>query len=117
MKYGPDSDIKVRRKTAFLLNNLLNPASSATTSDPVPGIIHANSHASMVSDPDSASTSEATCQALREKGVLDVIIRSLVNPVPFGADGDNHNDVDFEEKIIRYVNLSIDVLREILMKS
>jgi hsp70-interacting protein len=106
-----DSDIKVRRKTAFLLNNLLNPASSAS-GEPTPSgvhapLVHANSHASMLSDPESASTSEATCRAMRDNGVLEVVIRSLVNPVPFGADGDTTNDVDFEEKIVQYVDFRI----------
>jgi hsp70-interacting protein len=57
----------------------------------------------MLADPDSTSTSPMTLEALRNRGLLKALIESLVNPLPFGVDGDKRSDVDFEEKIIRYV--------------
>jgi len=99
-----DSDIKVRRKAAFLLNTLLlqtDEPPTATTA--TPQVVHANSHASMLSDPSAASTSTLALGALKDNGVLDSVISGLVDFVPFGADGDGNEDLQFEETCIRIV--------------
>lgn len=35
--------------------------------------------------------------------LLDTLISALVEPVPFGADGENERDVEFQENVIRLV--------------
>ncbi|EGN94660.1 hypothetical protein SERLA73DRAFT_187708 [Serpula lacrymans var. lacrymans S7.3] len=113
-----DSDISVRRKTAFMLNTLLVPSpplpttstagSSLHTPDSQPAAshpVHPNSHASMLSDPNSVSTSEATLEALKgERGVVEGVVSALVLPVPFGRDGEHESDVDLEEKLARLLH-------------
>lgn len=114
-----DSDISVRRKVAFLLGGLLLPsaeapqgvpdnvhgAGSASTAvaphpnDPAP--VHANTHASMLSDPSSTDTASKTLEALKTRGILSALVRALVAPRPHGADGEEEGDVDLEEKIVR----------------
>ncbi|KAI0659587.1 armadillo-type protein, partial [Cubamyces menziesii] len=127
-----DSDISVRRKVAFLLNTLLvptavtlhpsspalNPTAPSTsqpttataavalgTSGPAlspPQTVHPNSHASMVSDPRSISTSRATADALESAGLLRTLVGALASPVPYGVDGEHvAPDADFEEKVVR----------------
>ncbi|KAI0691804.1 nucleotide exchange factors-like protein [Cytidiella melzeri] len=115
-----DSDISVRRKTAFLLNAILiptsptrpsnnstalvlHPTASADSSDPTSNIqtpIHPNSHASMLADPTSFSTSELTIDALEDHGLLQVLVDALVTPVPHGPDGEFEGDAEFEDKVI-----------------
>ena len=114
----PDSDITVRRKATFLINNLLMPTASVRsasaeasaenqqnlhTPDAPSAPVHANSHAAMVSDPLSTETSAETLQALREQRLLPTLISALTTPTPHGADGENERDLDLEEKIIRFV--------------
>ena len=95
-----DSDISVRRKIAFLLNALLIPASpDADTPPPRPhpvagensvtlhptdsnvpdtnAPVHPNSHASMVADPASFSTTELTRAALAQRGLLQKLLPPL----------------------------------------
>jgi len=97
-----DSDIKVRRKASFLLNTLLLPTEESPASTTAgPQIVHPNSHASMLSDPNATSTSALAMNAFKEKGILDSVISGLVNFVPFGADGDGNEDLQFEETCIR----------------
>ncbi|KAI0920623.1 hypothetical protein AcW1_002308 [Taiwanofungus camphoratus] len=126
-----DSDITVRRKVAFLLNTLIIPTftvpqpqqfvsgtpqslashqpDSATSVTLHPSaeqpsqndIVHPNSHASMQLDPSSYSTSPTTLKAFQEHGLLQTLISSLTNPVPYGADGESEGDLDFEEKVTR----------------
>lgn len=115
-----DSDIGVRRKAAFLLNNLLTPAvatATATTTNPSssPGVgvhggesqlaapVHPNSHASMVADPASADTAPETLRALRTHGLLPVLVQELTEPTPYGPDGDKGDgcDADLAEKLTR----------------
>ncbi len=111
-----DSDIAVRRKAAFLLNSLLIPPAPASTSSTSGTRIHGgpaqsgapvhpNSHASMVADPASADTATETLRAVREHGMLPVIVRELTEPTPYGPDGDEGEgcDVDLEEKLMRCV--------------
>lgn len=134
-----DSDITVRRKTAFLLNAILIPSSPirprpspTTTTLPPPSTtaapsstntsvvlhptvhadntsstppniqteVHPNSHASMIADPSSASTSELTIDALENHGLLQALIDSLTSPVPHGPDGEAEGDPEFEDKVI-----------------
>lgn len=115
-----DSEIRVRRKTTFLLNTLLiatsmsssqvnlQPNMSLPTSETAPPQIHANSHASMLSDPSSVSTSALTLAAIQEEGeeegslsLLDALISTLIEPVPFGVDGEMEKDDEFQENVVR----------------
>ncbi|KAG6335817.1 hypothetical protein ID866_3275 [Astraeus odoratus] len=110
-----DSDIGVRRKAAFLLNSLLMPTSGGTWSAPADmhtplsanAPVHANSHASMVSDPESASTTSATMEALQRESrtegssLMDSLVSALVEPVPFGPDGECEKDTEFQENLLR----------------
>ncbi|KAJ3716644.1 nucleotide exchange factor Fes1-domain-containing protein [Lentinula raphanica] len=108
-----DSDISVRRKTVFLLNSLLTPnessSSSPNSSSPnnvhTPnsqqrqGPIHPNSHAAHLSQPDRALTSAPTLKAIQSHGIVEALIEGLTNPLPYGEDGDVEEvDIDFEEK-------------------
>lgn len=102
-----DSDIKMRRKVAFLLNTLLLQTDEPSAATASPQIVHANSHASMLSDPSAASTSALALRALKDNGVLDSVISGLVDFVPFGADGDGNEDLQFEETCIRYASTLI----------
>lgn len=122
LRTGPDSDIGVRRKAAFLLNSLLTPAvaiaaaSTGTNSSVSPGVgahggesqspasVHPNSHASMVADPASVDTAPETLRALRTHGLLPVLVRELTEPTPYGPDGDEGDgrDADLEEKLTRF---------------
>ena len=67
-----------------------------------PQTVHPNSHASMVSDPRSISTSRATADALENAGLLRTLVGALASPVPYGVDGEHvAPDADFEEKVVR----------------
>ncbi|KAF7968306.1 hypothetical protein HWV62_2396 [Athelia sp. TMB] len=83
----------VRRKAAFLLNALLLLEPPTSSGSAGPQTVYPNSHASMLSDPNSASTSAVTLSAFKEKGILDSVISALVDFVPFGADGDGNADL------------------------
>ncbi|KAI0791034.1 nucleotide exchange factors-like protein [Abortiporus biennis] len=61
-------------------------------------VVHPNSHMSMLLDPTSYSTSEATRAALEEHGILNALVDGVVSPVPYGPDGESEGDHDFEEK-------------------
>lgn len=121
-----DSDIRVRRKAAFLLNTLLTPStptSAATNAGTrihsdgppqageegggeAPAVVHPNSHASMVADPALVDTATETLRALRAHGLLPVILRELTEPTPYGPDGDEGDgcaDADLEEKLLMCV--------------
>ncbi|KAI0292991.1 armadillo-type protein [Multifurca ochricompacta] len=91
-----DSDISVRRKTAFLLNTLLIPAiTTVAGASDGPANVHPNSHALMVADPSSADTAPATLRAMREHGLLSTLVRELTVPTHGGY------DTDLEEKLMR----------------
>jgi len=118
-----DSDITVRRKTAFLLNTLIIPTTHVSQAAPAPapsagsnstglaihssdtqppnGPVHPNSHASMLSDPSSISTSPAALKALEEHGILQSLVSAVTSPVPYGPDGESEGDADFDENVIR----------------
>ncbi|KAE9397193.1 hypothetical protein BT96DRAFT_977137 [Gymnopus androsaceus JB14] len=104
-------NITVRRKTAFLLNSLLTPnettSSSGSSTDNFhtpdsqqnQGLIHPNSHAAHLSQPGRASTSTLTLEAMKKPNILGTLIVGLTNPLPYGEDGDKEEvDPDFEEK-------------------
>ncbi|KAI0324503.1 Fes1-domain-containing protein [Cubamyces sp. BRFM 1775] len=80
-------------------------AAALGTSGPAlspPQTVHPNSHASMVSDPRSISTSRATADALEQTGLLRTLVGALASPLPYGADGEHDTpDADFEEKVVR----------------
>ncbi|KLO18653.1 nucleotide exchange factors-like protein [Schizopora paradoxa] len=108
-----DPDITVRRKVVFLLNALLFPSEVAPrdendsrmrgetlpTNANTP--VHPNSHASMTVE--STDTSTITAEAVKMHGIADVVVNSLVNPVPHGEDGDQEGDLDYEEKAVRFI--------------
>lgn len=110
-----DSDITLRRKTAFLVNTLLTPTSEEISSTPASvhtpssasAPVHPNSHASMLSDPASVSTCRPAMEALQRgsasdgSSLLDALVSAMVEPVPFGADGENERDVEFQENVVR----------------
>ena len=130
-RHAPDPDITVRRKTIFLFSALIvpnetsappntlpnvhgpeshppnDPAASPAANDSTPSHasaqpIHANSHAAHLRNPRQTSTSPQTLQAFQKYGISDAVISSLVNPVPYGEDGDQDGpDSDFEEKGVR----------------
>ncbi|TFY67417.1 hypothetical protein EVJ58_g1634 [Rhodofomes roseus] len=101
-----DSDITVRRKTAFLLNALIIPETHVSQPTPPPapspsaesnstGLtvhssdthppagsnpVHPNSHASMQADPSSISTSTAALKALEEHGILQSLVSAVTSP-------------------------------------
>lgn len=116
-----DSDIRVRRKTVFLLDSLLMPTSDervalqSNTNAPLSANspVHPNSHASMVSNPSSISTWKVTLAALQSESasegssLLDALVSALTEPVPFGPDGENEKDMEFQEMIVRQVYLYI----------
>ncbi|KAK7688783.1 hypothetical protein QCA50_008323 [Cerrena zonata] len=68
--------------------------------------IHPNSHASMLTSPSFFSTSAQTRQALEEHGILETLVEGLVNPVPFGEDGEDGEggDEEFEGKCVAILN-------------
>ena len=80
-----------------------DPSQPQPTDAPVsqPQTVHPNSHASMVSDPSSFSTSPPTVQALEQNGLLSTLVSSLATPVPHGPNGESEGDADFEEKVLR----------------
>jgi hsp70-interacting protein len=83
--------------------------------DAGPEPVHANTHASMVADPRSTDTSTPTCKALESHGIRKALVESLVHPVPHGPDGEAEGDLDFEEKAVACVSLSIRLPLLILM--
>lgn len=127
-----DPDITVRRKTAFLLNSLIVPAQPVPQARPTPPPslsastgpsststsvtlhpsaqtsapsepVHPNSHAAMLANPSSFSTSPATLKALEEHGLLQALVSAVTSPTPHGVDGEHEGDADFDEKVMRCV--------------
>ncbi|KAK0183983.1 adenyl-nucleotide exchange factor, partial [Armillaria mellea] len=93
-----DPEISVRRKAVFLFNTLLTP-NDATVQ---PGPVHPNSHAANLVDPTRTETSAVARGAMEEQGVFARVVGALIDPLPYGEDGDvEEPDVDFEEKSIR----------------
>jgi len=110
-----DSDIGVRRKTAFLLNTLLFSPSTSTlgadTDSETARVVHPNSHAALVADPRSADTAPATLRALRAHGLIPALVRELTVPTPYGPDGEEGGacDADLEEKLARLLHTYVAV--------
>ncbi len=91
-----DPDIAVRKKTMFLLNSLL--LSSTEThllNNDVDGLkttaapVHPNSHASMTAE--SVATFYPTSNGLQKHGILDVLVKALIHPVPREEDEEDTN--------------------------
>lgn len=82
---------------------VLHPDPAVHASEPAQQTVHPNSHASMIADPASFSTSGLVQRALEEKGLLQGLIDALVSPTPHGADGEQEGDAEFEDKIVGYV--------------
>lgn len=40
-------------------------------------------------------------KSAHDSTLLDALISALVEPVPFGADGENERDVEFQENVVR----------------
>jgi hypothetical protein len=61
----------------------------------------------MLSDPSSVSTSALTLAAIQEGeeegslSLLDALISTLIEPVPFGVDGEMEKDDEFQENVVR----------------
>ncbi|KAG1852117.1 hypothetical protein DFJ58DRAFT_791560 [Suillus subalutaceus] len=61
----------------------------------------------MLSNPSSVSTSALTLAAIQEEGEeeslfsLDALITALIEPVPFGVDGEMDKDDELPENIVR----------------
>ncbi|KAF8346515.1 adenyl-nucleotide exchange factor [Amanita rubescens] len=123
-----DPDISVRRKTIFLLSALLVPNDIVASQNTLPNVhgpeslssaadnssashastqpVHPNSHAAHLLNPRRTSTTPQTLQAFQKYGILDAVISSLVNIVPYGEDGDQEGpDSDFEEKGMRLLHI------------
>lgn len=121
-----DPEIAVRRKVVFLLNALLTPtldpttsqspnpsSQSSTTTGPSlhtvdeprpnnPQPIHANPHAAHLKDPSRNDTSKIVRAAFDEHAIADAVVSALIDPLPYGEDGDQtESDTDFEEKALQ----------------
>ncbi|KAJ7854721.1 nucleotide exchange factor Fes1-domain-containing protein [Mycena olivaceomarginata] len=112
-----DPDLTVRRKALFLLSTLIIPSSpapssssssspSSSSTSPSPSDpIHPNSHAAALASPARTATSPLALPALAAHGLLDTVVAALVQPVPWGPDGDHCGaDVDFEETGVRLLH-------------
>ncbi|KIK38453.1 hypothetical protein CY34DRAFT_772422 [Suillus luteus UH-Slu-Lm8-n1] len=67
----------------------------------------------MLSDLSSVSTSAFTLAAIQEEGekegslsLLDALISTLIEPVPFGVDGEMEKDDKFQESVVRILYTS-----------
>jgi hypothetical protein len=62
---------------------------------------------------ENCATSDVTAQALQKHGLVKPLVQSLVNPTPHGEDGEHEGDMDYEEKLIRWVTvfLSLNTLQ------
>lgn len=108
-----DADVTIRRKIVFMLNVLLLPDEHLVTlpapNSAGPNIRLADSSKPAVGEGSSiqpsydakslpTATSAATVSALRKHQVITTLIYSLVSPVPFGPNADQHFDEDYAEK-------------------
>ncbi|KAH0833934.1 Fes1-domain-containing protein [Lanmaoa asiatica] len=84
-----DSDITLRRKTAFLINTLLTSTSAGETSRRTFKFAHACIY---------KRTSSSQFSRIHALG------SDIFEPVPFGADGENERDVEFQENIVRLLH-------------
>ncbi|KAG1775646.1 hypothetical protein EV702DRAFT_972673, partial [Suillus placidus] len=78
------------------------------TSETAPHTIHSNSHASMLSDPSTVSTSALMLTVIQEEGedgkggsLLNALISALIKPVSFGVDGEMDKDDGFQENVVK----------------
>jgi hsp70-interacting protein len=85
---------------AVILHPTDSNANAGGDANPTMQPVHPNSHAAMISDPASFSTSELTRDALERAGLLQQLVDALARPTPHGPDGEQERDTDFEEKVI-----------------
>lgn len=79
-------------------------STGASTLSPPAGPIHPNSHAANLKDPNRLETSEITLDAMRQHHIADYVVDSIVNPVPYGEEGDFYGAAqDYEEQAIKLV--------------
>ncbi|KAJ1300687.1 hypothetical protein OPQ81_002334 [Rhizoctonia solani] len=97
-----DPDITVRRKTAFLINTLLLQDNS--TGGSTAAALHASDgprmHGAAGPVPDST-------EGLVKKAIVDYkLIQALVQPPPYGPDGDGDAtlDADYREKVLQTID-------------
>lgn len=80
------------------------PAESHSAGDSQNGPVHPNSHDAYLKDPSRTDTSTASLEAFDRYNIVGAVISSVVDPVPFGQDGENDkSDADYEEKAMQYV--------------
>ncbi|KAK0477190.1 adenyl-nucleotide exchange factor [Armillaria luteobubalina] len=97
-----DPEIGVRRKAVFLFNTLLTPNEGEANVQGGP--VHPNSHAANLVDPGRTDTGAVARGRMEEGGVMGGVVAALVDPLPYGEDGDvEEPDVDFEEKGVRFL--------------
>ena len=78
LTYAVDSGVYVRRKVAFLLNNLLVPQEGEDPSQ-------------------NTTTSDVTKEALLANRTINIIVSSLLGPTPTGPNGDR---VEVDEQTV-----------------
>lgn len=111
LSYFTDPDISVRRKTVFMLFNLLYSTESEAQE------INLNERISFPNDPkpDPSSTSTASLvkSALTSDSsqptILQTLVSELHSPTPHGVNGDQPPDVDLREKIARCLVSYVDL--------
>jgi len=82
--------------------NLLTPDDRPQGADP----IHPNSHAAHQRDTSRSQTSSIMLEAAQKHGIVDAVLESLVNPLPYGVDGENvEGDADYEGKAASFLRI------------
>ena len=78
---------------------MAEPSAGTTTT------VHPNSHAALVVDPRAADTAPATLRASSAHGLLAVLVKELVAPMPYEPDGEEGDacDANLEENLARCV--------------
>ncbi|CAE6534730.1 unnamed protein product [Rhizoctonia solani] len=101
-----DPDITVRRKTAFLINTLL--LQDISTGGSTAAALHA-SDGPKVHGP-GGSGPESTEGLVRKAVTEHKLIQALVQPPPYGPDGDGDAtlDADYREKVLQTVDTNRD---------
>ncbi|EKM82864.1 hypothetical protein AGABI1DRAFT_111428 [Agaricus bisporus var. burnettii JB137-S8] len=81
------------------------PAESHSAGDSQNGPVHPNSHDAYLKDPSRTDTSTASLEAFDRYNIVGAVISSVVDPVPFGQDGENDkSDADYEEKAMHLLH-------------
>ncbi|CAE6475131.1 unnamed protein product [Rhizoctonia solani] len=97
-----DPDITVRRKTAFLINTLL--LQDASSSGSTAAALHESDGPKLHSS--GGAVSESTEGLVRRAIVEHGLIEALVQPLPYGLDGDGDpmEDADYREKVLQTID-------------